>query len=36
MDSFLFYKQFKLFYFQSISFLGIESKKKSTESVSAD
>ncbi|OOS17778.1 hypothetical protein B0686_05460 [Streptococcus mitis] len=35
-DSFLFYKRFKLFRFQSISFLGIESKKKSTESVSAD
>ncbi|TVV46629.1 aspartate kinase [Streptococcus pneumoniae] len=26
----------KLFHFQSISFLGAESKKKSTESVSAD
>ncbi|AYF95127.1 hypothetical protein D7D53_00845 [Streptococcus gwangjuense] len=36
LDSFLFYKQFKLFYFQSISFLKSESKKKSTESVSAD
>ncbi|MQQ31922.1 aspartate kinase [Streptococcus mitis] len=36
MDSFLFYKQFKLFYFKSISFLKSESKKKSTESVSAD
>ncbi|EGP69568.1 hypothetical protein HMPREF9958_1741 [Streptococcus mitis SK1073] len=35
-DSFLFYKLFKLFYFQSISFLKSESKKKSTESVSAD
>ncbi|REK92414.1 aspartate kinase [Streptococcus sp. NM] len=32
----MFYKRFKLFCFQSISFLGIESKKKSTESVSAD
>ncbi|MQP73587.1 aspartate kinase, partial [Streptococcus mitis] len=26
----------KLFYFQSISFLKLESKKKSTENVSAD
>ncbi|ORO86883.1 aspartate kinase [Streptococcus mitis] len=32
----MFYKQFKLFSYQSISFLGVESKKKSTESVSAD
>ncbi|MQQ66437.1 hypothetical protein GEZ74_09110 [Streptococcus mitis] len=32
----MFTKSFKLFYFKSISFLKLESKKKSAKSVSAD